>query len=1021
MPPRIHEAISRAASSRARSLDLRRARLGTELPERICQLTSLQELTLGDTQLTTLPAEIAQLANLQRLDLSNTPLRELPPEIGALANLRSLNLSGTQLTALPAEIGQLRKLEKLDVSVPGLRALPREIGRLQRLDTLTLIGTQLRHLPVEIGQLSALEFLTVSSPRLRTLPEEIGRLRSLQFLSLGGTQLRTLPPEIGRLGNLQSLTCVGTQLTMLAAEIGQLESLRFLDLRDNQLASLPAEIGQLSRLQLLDLRGNRLTSLPREVAGLPETLSLRLAGNPLVEPFADLTHLEVRDLFAYLRSLDTAEPIFEAKVLLVGEGNVGKSSLLSRLRDEEFVENRPTTHGIELDTLRLPHPTLPVDITLNTWDFGGQEVYRITHQFFFSPRALYLLVWRPREGQEENAVEGWLRRIRLRIGEDARIMVVATHCDEREPDLDYPSLKRRYGAIICGSYAIDNRSGTGVEELRQAIAAEAALLPDMGQMVSTRWIRARDEVTSTMRPQMAYTQYLEVCRRHALDEGAAAALARLLHERGVVIHYGDDDGLRDIIVVQPEWLTRAISYVLADAPTRRADGRLEHARLREIWQERTPGEAYAPTYHPYFLRLMEKFEVSYRFPDDEKASLVAQLVPFQQPDPPWDDVDLGLHRLALVCRMSDEAPGLVPWLIVRNHRFSTGRHWRHGVFLEHAAYHSRALFHLHEDRRHLTLSVAAPAPEYFFHILRDGLEYLISQRWPGLRHAILIPCPGRQEDGTSCPGCFDFAVLERHRLNQIATIRCYECLREHSVSELLTGFASPELPVLDVLHAQHRDVMTGLRHLDREVSQVGAVAAEIASRVRIVLRIVGTEVTDCPRLFTIDPVAPHRRVFAKAAHEVLRLTLWCEHPDHWHPWEPATYHVTRPRRWLVSIAPYVRVVVRMLRLLAPVTGAVPGLLLDEGHRTALEPKLAFMERLVAAIPADECRLAPLPGASQLTQAEGAALRALRTLLLEEDRVRAFGSLRRRRTPDGAFVWICPEHYPAYDPGLPDLD
>jgi hypothetical protein len=28
------------------------------------------------------------------------------------------------------------------------------------------------------------------------------------------------------------------------------------------------------------------------------------------------------------------------------------------------------------------------------WDFAGQRVYYLTHQFFLSPRALYLLRWK---------------------------------------------------------------------------------------------------------------------------------------------------------------------------------------------------------------------------------------------------------------------------------------------------------------------------------------------------------------------------------------------------------------------------------------------------------------------------------------------------------------------------------------------------------------------------------------------------------------------------------------------------
>jgi hypothetical protein len=56
----------------------------------------------------------------------------------------------------------------------------------------------------------------------------------------------------------------------------------------------------------------------------------------------------------------------------------------------------------------------------------------------------------------------------------------------------------------------------------------------------------------------------------------------------------------------------------------------------------------------------------------------------------------------------------------------------------------------------------------------------------------------------------------------------------------------------------------------------------------------------------------------------------------------------------------------------------------------------------------------------LTRAEGAGLRALRETLLRVDEARAFGGLRRRQTPSGDFVWVCPQHYAEYDPGLPSL-
>jgi GTPase SAR1 family protein len=69
----------------------------------------------------------------------------------------------------------------------------------------------------------------------------------------------------------------------------------------------------------------------------------------------------------------------------VGEGAVGKTTLLKALTGGKPREKEPTTHGVSIDfhSLQVPHPDKEhVHIQLNAWDFGGQEVYRVTHQFF---------------------------------------------------------------------------------------------------------------------------------------------------------------------------------------------------------------------------------------------------------------------------------------------------------------------------------------------------------------------------------------------------------------------------------------------------------------------------------------------------------------------------------------------------------------------------------------------------------------------------------------------------------------
>ena len=607
-------------------------------------------------------------------------LTTLPPEIGQLTNLQTLSLGGNQLTTLPPEIGQLTNLQTLLIDGSQLTTLPPEIGQLTNLELLWLHGNQLTTLPPEIAHLTNLRDAVArrkSASRLppgdrpaHQPPEAVDRRESADHP----------PPEIGQLTNLQTLSLSENQLTTLPPEIGQLTNLQTLSLSENQLTTLPPEIGQLTNLQKLSLSENQLTTLPPEIAdNLEGGLMIALDGNPVEEPLPELLKQGSHAVAIYLRSLRDGIAHYEAKVLLIGEGNVGKTSLSAALRGEVFVGERPFTHGIEIHSFALSHPNAEKDMTIHLWDFGGQEVYRITHQFFFSQRALYLVVWKPREGQEQNEVEGWLRRIRLRVGPEAQVLIVATHCaGDQYPELDYPRLQQDFPHMLGGHFEVDNQTGHGIATLRDAIAKQAVRLPQMGQKISSRWIAARDEIMelAEIQPQIFFQDFTTLCRRHDISGDEIETLAALLHDLGQIIYYGMDEGLQDFVILNPEWLTKAISYVLRDEPTRSSGGVLEHARLRKIWQDRPDGPGYPAHYHQYFLRLMEKFDICYRL-EDTQQSLVAQLVPYQRPDLPWESktpLPVRLRHLALVCQLDEPAPGLMAWLTVRHHRAATGRH-----------------------------------------------------------------------------------------------------------------------------------------------------------------------------------------------------------------------------------------------------------------------------------------------------------------------------------------------------------
>jgi hypothetical protein len=79
-----------------------------------------------------------------------------------------------------------------------------------------------------------------------------------------------------------------------------------------------------------------------------------------------------------------------------------------------------------------------------------------------------------------------------------------------------------------------------------------------------------------------------------------------------------------------------------------------------------------------------------------------------------------------------------------------------------------------------------------------------------------------------------------------------------------------------------------------------------------------------------------------------------------------------------------------------------------------------MTAVVADLPGQERQeqpdLAGLGTAGRMTAAQGAAWRALRSLLFKRDTARAFGDLRRVQD----FLWVCPLHHAEYDPPLPHI-
>ena len=77
-------------------------------------------------------------------------------------------------------------------------------------------------------------------------------------------------------------------------------------------------------------------------------------------------------------------------------------------------------------------------MSLHAWDFGGQQIYHATHQFFLTDRSLFVLLWNSRLGWEQGKLQYWLDIIKARAP-GSPVILVATHIRDRRSTFRSPS------------------------------------------------------------------------------------------------------------------------------------------------------------------------------------------------------------------------------------------------------------------------------------------------------------------------------------------------------------------------------------------------------------------------------------------------------------------------------------------------------------------------------------------------------------------------------------------------------
>lgn len=167
-----------------------------------------------------------------------------------------------------------------------------------------------------------------------------------------------------------------------------------------------------------------------------------------------------------------------AKIVLVGESNVGKSCLGLRLAEDRY-EEQGTTHGMRFWAIKPEQLSFDAaapegekrDVVL--WDMGGQVEYRLVHQLFLHDTTLALILLDPTRGRTAfEEVEAWSKRLEKQLGGQKAVkLLVGTKLDEESSIIDQAAITRLVEEFgFAGYYSISAKNGRGIAELRAAIS-----------------------------------------------------------------------------------------------------------------------------------------------------------------------------------------------------------------------------------------------------------------------------------------------------------------------------------------------------------------------------------------------------------------------------------------------------------------------------------------------------------------------------------------------------------------------
>lgn len=518
---------------------------------------------------------------------------------------------------------QVNGIKIAGLSKENIQQILKVLINFKYLERLILYSDDPYTLPIEFTQFKKLKFIELVG--VESLPKELFNMELPLYNNYSSTLTKNYSISKKKISERLRILKTYNPLLDIPESIEDNIAIKdfFLNLQDrNETAGYTDEVKLFCSLT----EGSRKSIVSQEGIYIGNAFRIK---DPPLEVLAQ--GIEAIKQYFLEKEKQGVERLYEAKIVIVGAGESGKTTLIRKLQDPNHpVPNAEDkrTEGIRVTTYPFKGNTKDgeKDIQANIWDFGGQELYHTTHQLFLTADTLYILLNDNRKNDTDFYY--WLNIVTLRAGESSPILMVFNAKDNAARQIIpgeeiYSTFPNLIKTSIDVNFA--DKDVTAIKAMKQTIEGNFTCLDVLGKPFPAYWVKVRDALVKLFEEHINWAKFKEICEQNGIhDISQMQVLATTLNNLGVILYFADVFGLDDLIILKSQWCVDAIYSALDTKDIIDNKGKFNEQMLSKKWS----GNRFAGN-HLQLLRLMQHFDLCYKI-EGSNDYIAPQLLPIEE-------------------------------------------------------------------------------------------------------------------------------------------------------------------------------------------------------------------------------------------------------------------------------------------------------------------------------------------------------------------------------------------------------